>query len=163
MIIVQIVLGLLGIGAFLWLLVGMPIGGVWLLIHLLRGNPKKPLPIKRWMLLTFGGMGLLAVVFLGYTVLFLIRVFLPANYHSDPFPVITSESFNPQSLGADCRLDRSCNGLIGIDCNQAADGPYYYIAEQSKEVVATCGGALMAPGGPVEQCAQLHDKLQACN
>ncbi len=44
-------------------------------------------------------------------------------------------------FGEACRPERSCGGLLGVDCNAAVDGPYYYVAQADLEVVSTCGGA----------------------
>jgi hypothetical protein len=48
------------------------------------------------------------------------------------------------AFGDGCRFERACGGLVGVDCNSAADGPYYYVREGSLEVVSTCGGACRA-------------------
>ncbi len=40
--------------------------------------------------------------------------------------------------------------LIGIDCNAAADGPYYYAKRSDLEIISTCGGACM--GGECTNC-----------
>jgi hypothetical protein len=53
-------------------------------------------------------------------------------------------------FGEQCRYERSCGELIGIDCNSAADGPYYYANKASLETVSTCGGACM--GGRCTDC-----------
>ncbi len=46
-----------------------------------------------------------------------------------------------QRFGADCRPERSCGGLLGVDCQAAVDGPYYYVEQADLKVVSTCGGA----------------------
>jgi hypothetical protein len=43
-------------------------------------------------------------------------------------------------FGTSCRLARECQGLWGIDCDAALDGPYYYVEAQTLDVVARCGG-----------------------
>ncbi len=48
-----------------------------------------------------------------------------------------------QRFGESCRPERSCGGLLGVDCNAAVDGPYYYVEHADLKVVATCGGACM--------------------
>lgn len=48
-----------------------------------------------------------------------------------------------QKFGAPCRLERSCGELLGVDCNAAADGPYYYVRRDDLSEVAKCGGACM--------------------
>lgn len=45
------------------------------------------------------------------------------------------------AFGEQCRFERACGELVGVDCNSAADGPYYYVRQGSLEVVSTCGGA----------------------
>ena len=55
-----------------------------------------------------------------------------------------------ERFGADCRLERSCGDLVGVDCKSAVDGPYYYARRSDLEKVATCGGACM--GGRCTDC-----------
>ncbi|HYO55601.1 hypothetical protein [Archangium sp.] len=54
--------------------------------------------------------------------------------------------FNLSALPEGCERDRACGGLVGVDCDSAVDGPYYYVEERTGRVVETCGGACM--GGP---------------
>ncbi|MGB1275085.1 MAG: hypothetical protein ACPG77_04990 [Nannocystaceae bacterium] len=75
-----------------------------------------------------------------------------------PAPANPQPSSNPEldrkvkdKFGQQCRFDRECEGLVGVDCNSAADGPYYYAERDSLETVATCGGACMA-GGCKDTC-----------
>ena len=49
-----------------------------------------------------------------------------------------------------CRLERRCEALLGVDCNAATDGPYYYVNAETLEVVSRCGGFCM--GGRCENC-----------
>jgi hypothetical protein len=55
-----------------------------------------------------------------------------------------------QRFGDNCRYERSCGDMIGVDCNAAADGPYYYVQRTDLKTVATCGGACM--GGRCTDC-----------
>jgi len=48
-----------------------------------------------------------------------------------------------QRFGEKCRPERSCGGLLGVDCDAAVDGPYYYVNDADLKVVSTCGGACM--------------------
>lgn len=48
-----------------------------------------------------------------------------------------------QKFGENCRFERACGDLIGIDCDSAVDGPYHYVRRDSLEVVSRCGGACM--------------------
>lgn len=48
-----------------------------------------------------------------------------------------------RTFGESCRYERSCGDMIGVDCNAAADGPYYYVRRDTLAVVSTCGGACM--------------------
>jgi len=43
-----------------------------------------------------------------------------------------------------CRLERVCGTVAGVDCDAAADGPYYYYDMTDWRSLATCGGACMA-------------------
>jgi hypothetical protein len=49
------------------------------------------------------------------------------------------EEFSPLSASY-CKIERTCGDLIGLDCNSAADGGYYYIQKQTNKIVAKCGG-----------------------
>ncbi len=51
-----------------------------------------------------------------------------------------------EKFGQQCRFERACGDMIGVDCNSAADGPYYYANKESLETISTCGGACMAGG-----------------
>lgn len=55
-----------------------------------------------------------------------------------------------ERFGADCRLERTCGDLLGVDCKAAVDGPYYYAQKSDLKTVATCGGACM--GGRCTDC-----------
>ena len=49
-----------------------------------------------------------------------------------------------RKFGELCKHERSCGDLLGIDCQSAADGPYYYAQRSDLKTVATCGGACMS-------------------
>jgi hypothetical protein len=49
-----------------------------------------------------------------------------------------------------CRVQAQCGTLLGIDCGQAADGPYNYHEMWSWTPVSYCGGACM--GGRCTNC-----------
>ena len=48
-----------------------------------------------------------------------------------------------RTFGDNCRYERACGELIGVDCDAAVDGPYYYVHHKTLAVVSTCGGACM--------------------
>lgn len=51
-------------------------------------------------------------------------------------------SINPKDYGRSCKVhDLTCDGVVGIDCDSAADGPYYYVDEKTGEILSSCGGA----------------------
>lgn len=52
--------------------------------------------------------------------------------------------------GPGCQLERTCGPLIGVDCDAAVDGPYYYVDAATLETIATCGGACMT--GRCQHC-----------
>ena len=54
--------------------------------------------------------------------------------------------------GKNCRLERTCGPLWGIDCDAAVDGPYEYVRVRKDrlEQITTCGGACM--GGRCTNC-----------
>ena len=49
-----------------------------------------------------------------------------------------------RQFGEKCRLERTCGDLLGIDCDAAVDGPYYYVRRESLEIVSRCGGYCMS-------------------
>lgn len=55
-------------------------------------------------------------------------------------------------FGPRCRLERTCGPLWGVDCEAAADGPYYYVRPTVDGLVeiTVCGGACM--GGRCTNC-----------
>jgi len=55
-----------------------------------------------------------------------------------------------ERFGGRCRLERRCGALLGVDCEAAVDGPYYYVKADSLAIVSTCGGACM--GGRCTNC-----------
>jgi hypothetical protein len=59
--------------------------------------------------------------------------------------------------GQECRLERTCGPLWGVDCGAAADGPYYYVrpSPDGLHELATCGGACM--GGRCTDCPPKSD------
>ena len=52
--------------------------------------------------------------------------------------------------GPRCAVERICGPLVGVDCQAAADGPYYYVERDSGQVLAACGGACQM--GDCENC-----------
>jgi hypothetical protein len=46
----------------------------------------------------------------------------------------------PKKYGLTCTLDKSCGDIVGIDCNAAVDGPYYYVNKVSGDIISKCGG-----------------------
>jgi hypothetical protein len=62
----------------------------------------------------------------------------------------SSSSTLEQRFGPHCHLERTCGSLLGVDCNSASDGPYYYVRAGSLEVVSRCGGFCM--GGRCTDC-----------
>ena len=54
------------------------------------------------------------------------------------------------TFGDSCHFERACGKLLGIDCDAAADGPYYYVKADTLEKVASCGGYCM--GGRCTNC-----------
>lgn len=61
-----------------------------------------------------------------------------------------------QRFGDTCRPERRCGGMLGIDCDAAVDGPYYYVEHADLKVVSTCGGACM------RGCTDCPPKAWAC-
>lgn len=62
-----------------------------------------------------------------------------------------------ERFGERCTHERSCGDLLGIDCQSAADGPYYYVQRRDLKTVATCGGACMTG-----QCTDCPPKAWTC-
>ncbi|MBL9104192.1 MAG: hypothetical protein JNL82_24815 [Myxococcales bacterium] len=55
-----------------------------------------------------------------------------------------------ERFGERCRYERACGELVGVDCDAAVDGPYYYVTRADLKTVSTCGGACM--GGRCTDC-----------
>lgn len=55
-----------------------------------------------------------------------------------------------ERFGDRCRYERACGDLVGVDCDAAVDGPYYYVTRKDLKTVSTCGGACM--GGKCTDC-----------
>jgi hypothetical protein len=62
-----------------------------------------------------------------------------------------------QQFGERCRPERSCGDMLGVDCDAAVDGPYYYVAQTDLKVVSRCGGACMSGG-----CTECPPKAWSC-
>lgn len=61
-----------------------------------------------------------------------------------------SKNINPKKYGNNCRVERTCGNIVGIDCQSNLDGPYYYVDSDSGDIISTCGGACM--GGQCTNC-----------
>jgi hypothetical protein len=48
-----------------------------------------------------------------------------------------------KNYGENCTYARHCNGIAEISCRPELDGPVYYVDAETKETLATCGGACM--------------------
>jgi hypothetical protein len=64
----------------------------------------------------------------------------------DTRPQGTEEQRIKEAFGEACKAEKTCGALLGIDCNAAVDGPYYYVKAGTLEVVARCGGFCMGGG-----------------
>jgi hypothetical protein len=75
-----------------------------------------------------------------------------ASLNLHPAPDADRDAKIKKRFGEECRLERTCGALWGIDCNAAADGPYHYVrvTPGAFEEIATCGGACM--GGRCTNC-----------
>jgi hypothetical protein len=60
----------------------------------------------------------------------------------EPAPEVAPELAEKirRTFGEKCRYERSCGDMIGVDCESAVDGPYYYVRRDTLAVVSTCGG-----------------------
>lgn len=52
----------------------------------------------------------------------------------------TGKYLDLEHLDESCHIDQTCGDLVGVDCNSAADGPYYYVKKSTGKVVSFCGG-----------------------
>lgn len=48
-----------------------------------------------------------------------------------------------KKYGLNCRVERICGDLVGIDCDSAVDGPYYYVDKKTGNIISKCGGYCM--------------------
>jgi len=62
-----------------------------------------------------------------------------------------------RQFGDRCRPERTCGTMLGVDCDAAVDGPYYYVEQTDLKVVSRCGGACMNGG-----CTDCPPKAWAC-
>jgi len=62
-----------------------------------------------------------------------------------------------QQFGERCRPERACGTMLGVDCDAAVDGPYYYVEQTDLKVVSRCGGACMNGG-----CTDCPPKAWTC-
>lgn len=84
---------------------------------------------------------------------------------ADPPPATKPETATDPELaarvktkfGENCRLERTCGDLVGVDCKAAVDGPYYYAEKRDLKTVATCGGACMSG-----RCTDCPPKAWTC-
>jgi hypothetical protein len=59
-----------------------------------------------------------------------------------------------RNVSDECEVDRVCGVYTGVNCRSEVDGAYYYVESATGTIVATCGGACMAPSpGQCEKCA----------
>lgn len=61
-----------------------------------------------------------------------------------------------ERFGERCRYERACGELVGVDCDAAVDGPYYYVTRADLKTVSTCGGACMG------RCTDCPPKAWTC-
>jgi len=90
---------------------------------------------KRWLILSIIIITMFSIIFYFYK-----------NPTSVPF-----------KYGVNCRIESYCNNLVGIDCNAAVDGPYYYVNKESGDIVARCGGYCMG-----QDCTNCPPKEWTC-
>lgn len=57
---------------------------------------------------------------------------------------------DPKNPNYGCVVKQECGDLVGVDCDSAADGPFYYVNKKTEEILAFCGGYCM--GGQCEDC-----------
>jgi len=62
-----------------------------------------------------------------------------------------------KQYGNQCRLERTCGALWGIDCGAAVGGPYYYVRAGSLATVSACGGFCT-----MTRCTQCPPRDFAC-
>jgi hypothetical protein len=48
-----------------------------------------------------------------------------------------------EKFGGECRVERTCGQLLGVDCESALDGPYYFVEKSDLKVISICGGYCM--------------------
>lgn len=67
-------------------------------------------------------------------------------------------TIDAKKYGQNCRVEKVCGFLVGIDCQSSLDGPYYYINRKTEEIISTCGGACRN-----DQCAHCPPKEWGCD
>lgn len=66
-------------------------------------------------------------------------------------------TIDAKKYGQNCRVEKVCGFLVGIDCQSSLDGPYYYINRKTEEIIGTCGGACRS-----DKCANCPPKEWGC-
>lgn len=86
--IINFVLIVAGITGFFWSMVGVPIGIVWLIMHLFANASGNKLNKKIWAWITFGGVGVLIFVFTLYALGFIVTALFGINIFGSTVPKI---------------------------------------------------------------------------
>ena len=58
--------------------------------------------------------------------------------------------------GPECKIERSCNDMVYVDCGAAVDGPAYYL-DKDLEIIGTSGGLCM------QGCSGAPEEWTTCN
>lgn len=77
--IINFILVVMGLGGFLWMVVGMPVGIVWIVIFSANQDKRKIFPTRNWLWTTMGGMGSLLLAFFVYVLLTFVSATLGLN------------------------------------------------------------------------------------
>jgi lipid-A-disaccharide synthase-like uncharacterized protein len=73
MIVVNMVLSLVGAAAFVWLVLGGLAAPIWVIVYLSGDHKLKKFPLKKWLMVCFGGVGVLVVVFVLTALVYVVK------------------------------------------------------------------------------------------
>lgn len=77
---------------------------------------------------------------------------------------LSQETLDLQALPEWCELGKTCGDLVGVNCRQEVDGPYYYVEASTGRIVETCGGACMLGPRPEEGlCVECPPRQWTCD
>lgn len=111
--------------------------------------------LKTWALLI-----LLLIIWIGiYLLSYNSDMLITCCSSPDKIPAV----INPKDFGNECVRWTTCNWIVEIDCGAAVDGPLYFVAEESGEIIEYCGGYCDTPTPGTWKCVHCPPRTRDCN